>query len=344
MEKRYQVFVSSTYEDLQKERQEVMQALLELDCIPSGMELFPAADEDQWTLIKNVIDDCDYYILIVGGRYGSLGPDGISYTEMEYKYALEQNKPIISFLHKKPGEIQAKKTEKTKEGKDKLNSFRELVKKKMVKYWETPVELGSVVSRSVIRLIKTSPGIGWVRADVIPDESTTKDVLKLKNKIEELENQLEEVRTRAPKGTENLAKGTDEFIINYSYLVGNYRYKSDNLKNNFKTTWNDIFSCISPSMINEAKEIDIKNALNVYIKESQESKLNKEHKNKEIFEYNINESDFQTIKIQLRALGLIKKSVKQRSVKDTSTYWTLTPYGDNVMTQLRAIKKDGDIA
>lgn len=47
MDKRYQVFISSTYADLQDERQEVIQALLELDCIPAGMELFPAASEDQ---------------------------------------------------------------------------------------------------------------------------------------------------------------------------------------------------------------------------------------------------------------------------------------------------------
>lgn len=83
MEKRYQVFVSSTYQDLQEERQEVMHALLELDCIPAGMELFPAANESQWSLIKRVIEDCDYYVLILGGRYGSCGPDGLSYTEME---------------------------------------------------------------------------------------------------------------------------------------------------------------------------------------------------------------------------------------------------------------------
>ena len=53
MENRYQVFVSSTYQDLQEERQEVMQALLELECIPAGMELFPAANQDQWTLITS---------------------------------------------------------------------------------------------------------------------------------------------------------------------------------------------------------------------------------------------------------------------------------------------------
>lgn len=90
MEIKYQVFVSSTYKDLLEERQEVMQALLELDCIPVGMELFPAADDDQWTLIKRLIDDCDYYILIAGGRYGSVNKEGISYTQMEYEYALSR--------------------------------------------------------------------------------------------------------------------------------------------------------------------------------------------------------------------------------------------------------------
>lgn len=109
--KRYQVFVSSTYEDLREERQEVIQALLELDSIPAGMELFPAADDDQWTLIKKVIDDCDYYIVIVGGRYGSISSTGISYTQMEYQYAVQQGKPVIGFIHKDPGSIPASKTE-----------------------------------------------------------------------------------------------------------------------------------------------------------------------------------------------------------------------------------------
>ena len=44
------------------------------------MELFLAINDSQWNLIKELIDDCDYYILIVGGRYGSLNKEGISYT------------------------------------------------------------------------------------------------------------------------------------------------------------------------------------------------------------------------------------------------------------------------
>ncbi len=106
MDKKYQVFVSSTFSDLIDERQEVMQALLELDCIPVGMELFPAADDDQWTLIKGLIDDCDYYVLIQAGRYGSIGPSGKSYTQMEYEYALEKDIPIISFLHSDVSKIE----------------------------------------------------------------------------------------------------------------------------------------------------------------------------------------------------------------------------------------------
>src|SRR5438094_150886 len=118
MDKRYQVFVSSTYEDLREARQEVMQALLELDCIPAGMELFPAANDDQWTLISRVIDDCDYYIVVIGGRYGSIGSGGISYTQMEYEYAVSQGKPVIAFLHKDPGSLPTSKSEKTPEGRE----------------------------------------------------------------------------------------------------------------------------------------------------------------------------------------------------------------------------------
>ena len=82
--KRHQVFISSTYTDLADERREVIQALLELDCIPVGMEIFPAANDDQWTFIKKVIDESDYYLLIIGNRYGSTDNMGISYTEKEY--------------------------------------------------------------------------------------------------------------------------------------------------------------------------------------------------------------------------------------------------------------------
>ena len=46
--KRYQVFVSSTYKDLVEERSAVTSCLLDNDCIPIGMEQFPAMPISQW--------------------------------------------------------------------------------------------------------------------------------------------------------------------------------------------------------------------------------------------------------------------------------------------------------
>ena len=113
MDKRYQVFVSSTYEDLRQERAEVMQALLELDCMPAGMELFPATTEEQWSWIARVIEESDYYMVIVGGRYGTVHPaKHASYTELEYRYAVEIGKPVVAFLHGSPDAIPSGKTEK----------------------------------------------------------------------------------------------------------------------------------------------------------------------------------------------------------------------------------------
>jgi len=342
MDKKYQVFVSSTYEDLWVERQEVIHALLELDCIPSGMELFPAADEDQWSLITGVIDECDYYILIIGGRYGTTGNDGMGYTEMEYRYALKTGKPIIAFLHKDPDSLPKKNTEKTEEGQKNFKAFRKLAQEKMCKYWETPAELGSVVSRSLIMLQKKHPGIGWVRGDLVPNQETSMEILKLRKQIETLETKLEQARTQAPPGTEKLAQGDEDFTINYTCLSRDSDYESYTWDPVIEVTWDNIFYQISPLMIHEASDLQLRNSLNEMVKIYglpilKKTKQGKEHSFRN---FSISDEDFQTIKVQLRALGLINKSEKNRSVKDTKTYWTLTPYGDSAMNRLRAIEKE----
>lgn len=345
MDKRYQVFVSSTYRDLQDERQEVMQALLELDCIPAGMELFPAANDDQWTLIKKVIDDCDYYIVIIAGRYGSVGPAGTSFTEMEYRYAVERGKPVIGFLHKAPDTLPANRCESDPAGKASLELFRELVRQKMCRFWESPADLGSQVSRSLVKLIKSNPAVGWVRADQVPDASAAEEILRLKKVAEELEAQLQATRLHPPEGTDALAQGDDEFSFSFSFTVkkpGDYLDRGKEMHSHkVAPTWNRIFAAVSPKLIDELSEPALRGALNNFVAELAYPNLakRKEFRGLSFDNWRINDADFQTIKVQLRALGLIAKSSKPRSVKDTSTYWTLTPYGDTLMTRLRAIQK-----
>jgi hypothetical protein len=53
MDKRYQIFISPTFVDLQDERQSVLRAILELDHMPAGMELFPATDDSSFLINMN---------------------------------------------------------------------------------------------------------------------------------------------------------------------------------------------------------------------------------------------------------------------------------------------------
>lgn len=344
MEIRYQVFVSSTYADLQEERQEIMQALLELDSIPAGMELFPAANEDQWTLIKKVIDDCDYYIVILAGRYGSIGAEGLSYTEMEYRYALESGKPVMAFVHKNPDSLAVSRCEATQEGKDKLKAFRGLVQQKMCRFWDSPADLGSQVSRSLVKLIKAHPGVGWVRGNLVPDKSSAEEILSLKTRIEVLQKELREVRTKAPEGTGGLAQGSDTFRLHYTFVASLDRWKHNgqSYRSAIDLPWDMIFAGVAPIMIHEAPESQLKHAIDQIIPKHAQKDLanNRALLGMNLIEFHVTNEDFQTIKIQLRALGLISMSNKSRSVKDTEAYWTLTPYGDTVMTRLRGIPRD----
>lgn len=342
MDKRYQVFVSSTYEDLQEERKEVMQALLELDCIPAGMELFPASNEDQWSLIKRVIDDSDYYIVIIGGRYGSTNDEGISYTEMEYRYALETQKPIIAFLHKNPEEIKSGFTEKTQEGRDKLNSFRELAKKKLVRNWTNASELGSVVSRSLVNLKKQFPAVGWVRADSVGNEDAMREILRLKKENEELKSQLQQNKVTAPAGSEGLAQGNDKISVTIRYRGETEQLATRHMSDIITTTWNDLFAVVAPYMTIECTELTMKNAIAKFGQKILHDKLQVKlvQQGYRKFDYfAVDDREFQNIKIQFKALGLITKSLRNRSVKDRENYWTLTDYGDFIMTQLIAIKR-----
>jgi hypothetical protein len=169
MEKRYQVFISSTFMDLKNARQEVSQALLRADCFPAGMELFPAADEEQFEFIKTIIDQSDYYILISAGRYGSIHPEtGLSYTEMEYDYAVATGQPVIRLLHNDPfNELLGKHLEQSDDGRSKLHAFRSKIKSgKMVAFWNSDQELGLRVREGLEAAIKLSPRTGWIRADV----------------------------------------------------------------------------------------------------------------------------------------------------------------------------------
>lgn len=341
VERRYQVFVSSTYQDLEEERKEIIQALLELDCIPSGMELFPAASDDQWSLIKRVIDDCDYYLVVVAGRYGSVSEKGISYTEMEYRYALESGMPIIGFLHKDPAQIPVSKSETDPERIKKLNDFRNLVSKKMIKYWTTPAELGSVVSRSLIRLIKDHPSPGWIRGDNLSSDMAREEILRLKSRVEELESEINSVTIIDSDTLKSLSKGNDVVPVKGVVTLRSINYDLHYYNYTCNCKWDEIFAQIAPILMDEATKREIKLRINDYIsqKEGSEFQNGASKKGEEYIDYSISDESLDMFIIQFTALNYIERGVKKRPISDKGNYFKLTSIGERKMYELRAVRK-----
>lgn len=323
MEKKYQVFVSSSYEDLKEERKKVMEALLQMNCFPVGMEYFNASDETQWDVIKSLIDECDYYVLIVAGRYGSTEEvTGKSYTQKEYEYALSIGVPTIAFLHKDVSSLPRGKTESDPVTEEKLEAFKDNVKKRLCRFWDTCDNLTSQVVLSMNSLIKSKPRVGWVKADQSSSPEATAEILKLRKEIDELNKKIRQYEDNGPEEIEDLAQGDDQILLSFYSNQGGHQKES--------FSWNDLFSLLGPLMIAECSETNLKNVLDEYYIVNCMGGAE---------QWLINEESFQSIKVQMLALGLICESTRIHSTTDANVYWSLTPWGKKLLMRLKAIKK-----
>lgn len=326
MEKRYQVFISSTFADLEEERKEVMEAIINLDCFPAGMEMFPAADIEQFEYIKTIIDQSDYYILVIAGRYGSVAEDGKSYTEKEYEYAREKGIPVLVFVKKDIDNLLVSQTDRNTELKEKLEKFRDTVMtNRLAKYWNEKMELKYNVHDSLSRAFKMNPRDGWIKGDTPTDKKTLIELEKLRKEKNELVSKVEHLNSQLEERSEieNIAQGSD--IINLNYRYCEYDLEYENEEDIISITWDELFRLVAPEFaaiqtVAGAKDI-IDKSINRYI-------------NKEYDELYINQDDFNIIKYQFDALNLIKLEVMGK-------YETmvLTDRGKRLLREIMVIKK-----
>jgi hypothetical protein len=218
-ERRYQVFVSSTFKDLESERQKVLQAILEMKAFPAGMEMFPSADDEQWEFIKREIESPDYYIVIVAGMYGSPAPDGHSFTEKEYDYAISLCKPVMSFLAKDLGQIIGDRLEQDPANRQSLLTFREKVARgKLVKFYNNADELKSQVMPALVHSFQFSPQEGWVRAKNSRRIEDLEEINGLQRQVMELRATVARLEAAQADPTAGFAQGQDvaEFEVDLS--------------------------------------------------------------------------------------------------------------------------------
>lgn len=204
-DKKFQMFVSSTYKDLVEAREKVFSTILSMYHFPVGMEMFSADDDEQWEIIKDTMKDSDYYVLIIGHRYGSVTREGISYTEKEYNYAKSLGIPIMSFVRSRDVATTPSEREDNKNNEKKLDKFiRNVTEGKMCDFWETPDELVSKITIALSKAFLRHQRTGWIRADKAITPEMSEEFVRLSKENHLLRQELEEFKKKQVDKVPNL--------------------------------------------------------------------------------------------------------------------------------------------
>ncbi|MDX1941305.1 MAG: DUF4062 domain-containing protein [Saprospiraceae bacterium] len=195
--KKLQVFVSSTYVDLKEERQAAVEAILNAGHIPAGMELFAAGDQSQMEVIRRWIDESDVYLLILGGRYGSIEPEsGKSYIHLEYEYAIEKGKPhfalVINEKHLDEKVAKDGRIVLEQDNNKEFKAFKQLVTaQKVVRFWSDLRDIKYFILESLNEFEKRENLIGWIKGDQAVDSGEIAEQLaRLSKENAELRERL----------------------------------------------------------------------------------------------------------------------------------------------------------
>jgi hypothetical protein len=171
MQKRLSVFISSTYEDLRAERDAALRAVLEAGHTPAGMELFAAGGASQLETIKQWIDSCDAYMLVLGGRYGSIEPQSnTGYVEFEYDYALSKGKPVFAIVLSDAAldaKVRTLALRATDEHGARLKTFRARVLTKIAAMVDDTKDLRAETLKALSEISQREDVVGWVSGDEV---------------------------------------------------------------------------------------------------------------------------------------------------------------------------------
>ena len=323
-EKKYQVFISSTFADLQEERRKILDILLMADCIPAGMEAFVASDVEQFEVIKKVIQLCDYYILIIGKRYGSISPQtGKSYTEMEYEYAKELGIPVLVFALDESVEVPEEKRETDQSKIDALKAFRNnALNNRLATIWKTQDDLVGAVAISIMRATKEIDRPGWQRATEYDEVSLRREIMDLQKEKEKLIAELSTTKEELLSMVNEGDVAYESYDIAISYVRSRNGHTSEGQRSKKLP---ELFEVIALEMMDVAvteKKIDMALRRSLF---GEDSHL-----------YSFKDAQFvKRLLAQCKALGLVSS---RWSEADSKIFWQLTQKGEAERTK-RIVKK-----
>ncbi|MDY2812914.1 MAG: DUF4062 domain-containing protein [Dorea sp.] len=312
---KYQVFISSTYSDLLKERRRVLDILLMADCIPAGMENFVATDDEQFSVIKKVIDLCDYYILILGKRYGSVNEaTGISYTEMEYNYAIDKGIPVLVFVLDDSVEVDDDKIEKDDIKKGKLAAFKSrAMRNRLASVWKDQSDLMGKVAIAIMQAKNEIKRPGWHRGNDEEKDRMLKQIEFLQAENEDLRKQISSFGVVKKDIDFEEAFYGKEIVLHFTEKVFVFTSNTVIDKKTIKTTLDNLFKFVSLRITGIKKISEFKDAISSFQGG-----------------YYVNEQDALVVRNKFEQLNLIESFVG----KDDVEMIKLTDFGKGIMNEL----------
>jgi hypothetical protein len=312
VEKKFQIFVSSTFEDLRVPRDRVIQGILEMGHIPVGMEMFSAADDEQWKIIARHIEESDYYVVILGHRYGSR-TGGISYTRKEYQHALASGIPVLGFVIDASIPWPPEYIDIDSDDVAALNNFKTLVESKPVGYWSSADDLYGKSSIALVKAIAANPRTGWVRGDTVADPSVANEISRLSAENARLRAQVEGENQTAD--LELAFEGDRETLRRHKRTISVRVEAHGDWEDGTNLSLFQIFDSLRSELVIESSSSSLRSLLAVVGgKEDQKGltvPLNMLHE----------------LMTEFLALDLVEPSTRKHAVADKDVYWSLSERG-----------------
>ena len=317
---KYQIFVSSTFEDLENERDQVIKAILEMGHIPVGMEMFSAADEEQWAIIARNIDESDYYIVLLAHRYGSI-TDGVSYTRKEYEYAVSMGVPVLGFIIEKNATWPPKFVDKTEPACSQLKEFKAIVRAKPVSEWSSAADLYGRCAVALGKAFAAQPRQGWVRAGAAVGPEVLAEISRLST-----ENALlrEQVRRQTAEEADDHDQMLLKLTLDMDKITKNLGYRTQPSEEWLAGTiaLGEVFFFLGPDLVSESSLSKCSRRLAMHLSTTGEWDI-------------AAKNQVQALLVDLMALGLTTPSKRKHAVADSEQYWTLTELGVDVLRHMR---------
>lgn len=323
-EKKYQIFVSSTYTDLTKEREQIVKAILEIGHIPVGMEMFSAADEEQWTIIQRHISQSDYYVVIVAHRYGSLDGD-VSYTEKEYDFALKNNIPILGFVIDDSAAWPSDKSETDSQKRAKLIQFKSKVKSKPVAFWTDAKDLYSSCIVALMKAFVSQPRQGWIRSKENHDADILDEISRLSKENDILRKQIQNTDKKQQEKESSIWDEAVDYIFEKNFTMEVYYSRSTNWERTESISMYGLFRNIAPTLLPEATATNINKLCAILVADPN-------RKLRQTVPVPTNTID--ELMVNWMAYGLVEPSKLKHSVSDNEKYWSLTELGQKMLGKI----------